>query len=202
MDQVLAAHDVDAQRDVLALALVGVAHADVDRFLLAVELHIGGEGGVLLLFGADHGQVRARLDVAVDDVVERDVGDDVAVRDDNVFRLVLLQEVDRARERVDLAAVLARDERGSLLGVGIRRQQGHARVLAGQIPVLCVADVVDEGLVLVLHQHAHAVDAAVYHVGEHKVDDAVAAAPLDSADRAVLGDLAEIVVVIECNDNA
>ena len=202
MDQVLAAHDVNAQRNMLALALVRVADADVDRFLLAVEFNISGERRVLGLFGADHGQVRARLDMAVDHVVERDVCDDVAVRDHNVFGLVLLQEVDRARERVDLAAVFAGDERGSLFGVGIRRQQGDARVLTGKVPVLRVADVVDQRLVFVLHQHAHAVDTGVYHVGEHEVNDAVTAAPLDCADRAVLGDLAKIVVIIECNDDA
>ena len=52
----------------LALALVAVSNADVNGFLLAVQLHIGGERGILLLLGAYHGQVCAGLDVAVDHV--------------------------------------------------------------------------------------------------------------------------------------
>ena len=202
MDEVLAVHDVDAERNVLALAFVRVADADIDRFLLAIELNIGGERRILLLLGADHGQIRTRFLVALDNLVERNVGDDVAVRDDNVVRLVLLEEVDRAGQRVDLAAVLAGHERRRLLGIGIRRKDGDARVLAGQVPVLRVADMVDEGLILVLHQDADAVDAGVHHVGQHEVYDAVASAPLDCGDRAVLGQLAQIVIVIKCNNNA
>ena len=105
VDQVLAAHDVNAECNVLALALVRIAHADIDRLLFAVELHIGGERRILGLLGADHGQVRAGFNMPVEHVVQRDVGDDIAVRDDNVFRLIFLQEVDRAGQCVDLAAV-------------------------------------------------------------------------------------------------
>ena len=202
MDEVLAAHDVNAERYVLALAVVGVADADVNGFLPAVQLHVGGERRILLLLGADHGEVGARLLVTLDNLVERNVRNDVAVRDDNVIRLVLLEEVNRTGQRIDLAAVLAGHERRSLLRVGIRRQDGDARVLAGQVPVLRVADMVDEGLVLVLHQDTDAVDAGVYHVGQHEVHDAVASAPLNRSHRAVLGQLAQIVIVIKCNNNA
>ena len=44
--------------------------------------------------------------------------------------------------------------------------------------------------------------AGVHHVGQHEVHDAVAAATLDCGDRAVLGQLAQIVIVIKCNNNA
>ena len=186
----------------LALAFVAVSNADVNGFLLAVQLHIGGERGILLLLGAYHGQVCAGLDVAVDHVIERYIGNNVAVRYDYIVCTVLLQEVNRTGQCVNLAAVLAGYQRRCLLGVGVRRQQGYAAVLAGKIPVLGIADVVDQGLVLVLHQYAHAVNAAVYHIGKHKVDNAIPAAPLYRTDRAVLGDLAEIVVGIKCNDHA
>ena len=128
--------------------------------------------------------------MAVDHVVERYIGNNVAVRYDYIVCTVLLQEVNRTGQCVDLAAVLAGYQRRRLLGVGIRRQHGYAAVLAGKIPVL------------VLHQYAHAVNAAVYHIGKHKVDNAIPAAPLYRTDRAVLGDLAEIVVGIKCNDHA
>ena len=107
------------KRQVLALALVGIAHADIDRFLFAVQLNIGRIRGILLLLGADHGQVRAGFDMPVEHVVQRDVGDNIAVRDHNVIRLVFLQEIDRAGQRVDLAAVLAGDERRGLARIRI-----------------------------------------------------------------------------------
>ena len=102
--------------------------------------------------------------MAVDHIVQRNVGDDIAVRDDDIVRTVLLQKIDRAGQRVNLAAVFARHKGRSLFRIGIRRQQRNAGILTGQVPILGVADMVDQGLVLILHQNAHTVDTGVYHV--------------------------------------
>ena len=65
-------------------------------------------------------------------------------------------------------------------GVGVRQaeggQQAQPAPAAGEVPILPAAQVVQQGLVIPLHDDAHIAHAGVGHAGEGEVDEPVATA--------------------------
>ena len=124
-----------------------------------------------------------------------DVADHVAVGENDVFLTGVVQETGDGRE-VFHAAV--RD--GACVAEG--RQDEQALSLAGEIPRLAGAEVVHQGLIVVLGDNADLVDAGVDHIGKRKIDQAVAAAEGHRAHGALFRQLADFLVVLVGEQNS
>ena len=74
----------------------------------------------------------------------------------------IFQEAANGIERFDLAV-------GSLSRCAERRQQVQTRALSRKVPCLAGAEVVHQGLVVILRDDADLVEAGVHHVGEGEV---------------------------------
>ena len=122
----------------------------------------------------------------VQHALERQVDDEVAVGQDDIFLPDALQIRPHARERVELAA---EGFAAVLALVGKRRQKLEPPVLARHIPGLAVADMVDETLIVAVQHDADIRDARVVHIGEHEVDGAVAPAERHGAGHTLLRQL-------------
>ena len=96
------------------------------------------------------------------------LADLVTRQDDDVFRVIVIDEAD----------VLVDGVCGALVPVGalcllVGRQGVHAAVQTVQIPGLAVADVLVQLLGLILGRDANGVDVGVHAVGQREVHDAV-----------------------------
>ena len=118
--------------------------------------------------GADGGDVRAGLDVLVHHVAEVYARGEVAAHDGDVVLLDVLDIAAHVLQRVYDALVLA--------GAGEGGQQLEAAALAGHVPLLAGAHVVEQGGVVALHDDAHVAHARVLKVAEGEVDEPVAPA--------------------------
>ena len=108
---------------------------------------------------------------------------------DHIVLADILQIVGHTGQGVHVAPVLA-----SPLRIAEGGQDPQAAVLAGQIPVLAGAHMVQQGLIALVDDHAHVGDAGVDIVGQHKVDQAVTAAERQRAGVAGAGQLTQIGV--------
>ena len=193
--QQLAAGDVDLHERTLA---GGHHRADLHAGDGLVFVH-GDVGGVLGVGALEaprvhEGDVRAGVDVLLDGLGEVRVVDGVAVGHHDVLLGGQAQEVAVGVERVQKARVhahvLARQE---------RRENGEA-LLAVEVPLAAGADVVHQGLVVLLGDDADVLDAGVHHGRELEVDDAVTARDRERGDRAKAGQFTEMDVVFTGED--
>ena len=76
-----------------------------------------------------------------------------------------------------------------------RRQDVQAAVAACEVPVLAGAEVVHEGLVVVVGQHADVRDAGVDDVGKHEIDQPVPAGERDGRHGPLGGQLRHLPLV-------
>ena len=148
---------------------VDVGLDDAELRGLADRHRQAGDGGQRVL-----GQVEVHhlAHVHLVDVVGAEDHDDVGAE--------VLDQVEVLVDGVGGAAVPA------FAHAHLRRHDGHeVGVRAAGAPH--VLDVLDQRLGLVLREHVHGADARVVHVGQHEVDDAVAAAEGNGGLGAVAG---------------
>ena len=113
----------------------------------------------------------------------------------DILRIAAAENRHGGLERFELAAV------GSGMAGGIRRQESDALAQL-EIPFLAVAEVVHQGLVVIFCDNADVADLGVCHVGQGKVDLAVAAAERDGGRGSLTGQLTHVVVVDIGENNA
>ena len=98
-------------------------------------------------------------------------------------------------QRFELAAV------GAGVAGGVRRQESDTLARL-EVPLLAVAEVIHQGLVIIFCDNADVADLGVCHVGQGKVDLAVAAAERDGGRGPLAGELAHVVVIDIGENNA
>ena len=176
--------------------------AEVDALAHALDAAVddvkGRHVGVLLggRLGEDR-DVRAGGLVGLVDLVEVDVEDEVGRGEDHGVGVAALEE----RLVVD---EVAQQEAGARAG-GAERGAGEdeqAAVLAVEVPVLAGAHVVDDGAVVVRHDHTHGADAAVHEVGQGKVNETIAAEVRQRRHRAALVERAGLLGGVVAGDEA
>ena len=146
--------------------------------------HIAGDGG------AYRRHVRAGLDMAAQHILQRQVDDKVAVRQQHIVLPDALEVVHHARQCLHLAPVLAAGAPALVIRKG--GQQRQAAVVEAEIPALAGAKMIQHRLALAVHDDAHVRDTGVDHGGQHKVDDPVIPAEGDGAVDAVGDQLPQI----------
>ena len=154
-----------------------------------VELKIGVVR-IARLRRADGGDVRARLDVRVQHVPQREVRHEVAVGQDDVLLPDAAQIVHHARKRFHAPAEAPVP--AAALAVGKRRQQRQAAVVAAEIPALARAEVIHHALALAVHDDAHVAHPGVDHAREREIHHAVVPRERDRPVDAVLDQLAQL----------
>ena len=128
--------------------------------------------------------------MAAQHVLQRQVDDQIAVRQQHVILPDALEVVHDAGQGLHLAAVLA--ARAPLFVVGKGGQQRQAAVVAAEIPALAGAQMIQHGLALAVHDDAHVCDTGVDHGGEHEVDDPIVSGKGDGAVDAVGDELPQV----------
>ena len=108
--------------------------------------------------------------MVLDQFVEVDGAQNAAVHEDDVLFLGILQEAHGGAQRLQLAAI------ARVVIRRVRRQELEAALFQVQVPLLAGADMVHQGLVVVLRDDADMTDAGIGHIGQGKVDLTVAAA--------------------------
>ena len=124
------------------------------------------------------------------DLVHRQVDGHITPGQQDIVLTDVLQIVIHASQGLHAAPVLAL----ALLGVAEGGQDAQAAVLAAQVPVLAGTQMVQQGLIALMDHHAHVGDAGVDAVGQHEVNQAVAAAEGQRAGVAGTGQLAQVGV--------
>ena len=146
--------------------------------------------------GVHDGDVRAAVLMIRHKLRDIRVVDDVGVAQHQIFLLGAGEIVGVGAQRIQHtrvhANILARQE---------RRQHLEAVILPVQIPLLAGADVIHQGVIILLHDDADVLDAAVDHRGQQEVNDAVATAHRQRRDGAGQGQLAQIGVIFAGVDN-
>lgn len=137
---------------------------------------------------ADNGDVRLVGDVALQHLLIIDVADRVAVAQEHVILLGVGQKAADGGKRLHPVV-----EGGAAVAEG--RQNEEAVPAAGEVPRLARAQMIHQGLVVALGDHAHLVDARIDHVGEGEVDQAVAPAEGNRSHGAVVGQLADALLM-------
>ena len=181
-EQDLLAHYIHLERGD-ALAGAGAAQED---FL--GEAVLADDEAVMLALGsvcaADGGDLRAGLDVLVHDVAEVYARGEAAAHEGDVVLLDVLNVPADVLEGVDYALILA--------GAGEGRQELEAAALAGHIPLLAGAHVVEQGGVVALHDDADVAHARVLQVAQRKVNEPVPAREGQGRARADHDQLAQV----------
>ena len=174
----------------------GKVHQHIGHIALAVQLH----GKIDHLFAVadaglgDHGDVPAALDMGGDDLGQVDVGKNGGVGHDDQFVIGAVgQEVHGIGQRLQLAAVAVN------LGLGVGGQKFQTALLQLQAPLLTVADVVHQGLVVVAGDDADMTDTGAGQIGQRPVHLTVAAAEGQGGHGALDGQLAKTRVVGKYN---
>ena len=141
-----------------------------------------------LALGGNQGDVTAAVDVGLHHGAEVHVADHMSICHHHIGRGILPEEIQSVAQLVQLAAVGLVE---ALAGIGGENLQ--AAVFAVQIPLLGVAQVGHQGVIVLLGQHAHAGDAGVDHVGQSKVHQTVTAAEGDSRHVTVMGKRVQLI---------
>ena len=126
----------------------------------------------------------------VDHIPQVDIGDDIAVAEQHVFGVVVADVAQSPLERLQAAPI---DPSGLAAGKG--RQQHQPAPFAGQVPWPSGTHMVHQGLVVHLGDDANIRDVRVDHAGEHKIDQAVAAAIGDATRGPVGGQAPQDLIV-------
>ena len=191
--QQLTLGDVDLQGSAVARR-----HGRTDFHARNLALFIDGEERVVLALGADglravrvkHGHIRALFHVVLERVGVIHIIDRVAVGQHDVFLTGEAQIGAVGFERIQQAGVNAH------VLAGQERRQHHKALLAVQIPLAAGTDVIHQGRVVLLRDHADVLNAAVHHRGKLEVDHAVTARDRKGGNRAQAGQLAEVDIVL------
>ena len=195
----------------------GLEHVDAhagERHVGAIR-HAGGIGGLLqerdqpVLFVDMHhaeagrlharhldaadGNVRAALDVELQHVLVVHLVDVIAGQDDDVLRLVGLDDVDVLIDRI----------RGAGVPLGFRYalargQDVEAFIAFRAEEVPAALQVADQAVRFVLCRHADAADARIHCVGQREIDDARLAAEIDRGLGADVGQLEQPAAAAAC----
>ena len=194
LQQLLGGENVHLQR-LVALGGVGAVQHIHDAAGV-IDLEVGGQLGIAgEVCGADRGNIRAAFQMGLEHGLQVDVAGHIAVRHDYIILFDVLYIAVNAIKRFHLTAEVAR-----LVREGGQHSQTTA--LTGQIPVLAAAQMIQQRLALLLHDHADVYNAGVDHVGEHEIDHAVAAAKGDRGDGAVAGQLTQMGIITIGEQNA
>ena len=122
------------------------------------------------LNGAVHdGNIRRAFDMLAEHFLIIDIDDDVAVGHDDVFLARAAQVAEVGAQRVEHALVNA-----GIIPREERRQNKQAVVLAVQVPFLAAAEMIHEGMIIPLRNHADVARAGIDQAGHLKVDHAIA----------------------------
>ena len=159
-DQVFAQHlpgeDVNPHRGQIALGLLGLFLKFNDA-VVRVDVHDAERRGDLPRHGADgDGAVGLGVDVRAEHLVVVHLIDVIARKNQNIVRVVLLDEADVLVDGVCRAAVPL-----AALGRHVRWQHEHAAVVQVEVPRLAGADVAVEFERPVLRQHADGIDLRI-----------------------------------------
>ena len=145
----------------------------------------------------EHGHIEAVLLVIIEQLAQIQIGNVGAVGQQHVLLIGAGQELGDILQRAEAAqVVILRRFRGE------GGQQVEAGGLAGQIPRLAAADMVHQGLIVVVGDDANLADAGADHVGQREVDQAVTAAEGDGRHGADAGQLRDAAVVRVGKDDA
>ena len=148
----------------------------VDKDLIGLAVLIGEIGHAEALgigtVGADGGDRSAGLAVLLHGLGQVDVGAHVAQHQHKVLGVDVLDVGADRDQSFHGAGVVAAVVLGQTEGGQHSQTAGTAR----HIPGFAAAQVVEQGLVVALHNDAHIDDAGVAHGGEGEVDDSVSAA--------------------------
>ena len=185
--QQLLGQDIELQRLQRLVGGGGVDGQVGDAAGLA-DLHIfGGAGGAPEGGGADDGDVGPGVQVLLEHVGHGQVQGQIAPAHDDIVLADVVQVVRHPGQGVHGAAVVP-----APAGIAEGGQDAQAAVLAAQVPVLAGAQVVQEGLIVLVDDDAHVGDAGIDIVGEHKVDEAVAPAEGERTGVAGTGELTQV----------
>ena len=166
--QLLPGEDVDAHGGLVALRLLWLLF-EFDDPVVRVCVHDAEAGRFLPRNGTNRdGRVRAVADVIIQHGVVIHLVDMVAAEDQDIVRIILLDEGHVLIDGVGRSAVPLAAADG-LIG----RQDENAAVGDVQIPGSAAADVGVQLQGLILRQHADGVNAAVGAVAQREVDDPV-----------------------------
>ena len=167
------------------------AHFHAGDGLILGDGQVGGivHVGAGQILAVEQGDVRAGGDVIVNGLGEVRVVDRVAVGHNDVLLGGQAQEVAVGVDGVDQAGIHAHVLTGQ-----VRRQDVEAN-LAMQVPLAAGADVVHQGLIVLLGDHADVLDAGVHHGRELEVDHAIAAGDRERGHGALAGQFTEVNIV-------
>ena len=116
--------------------------------------------------------------------------DDIAVRDRHIIRRGTAQIAQHPGKGFQRAAAEA-----GAAGGGIGREKGDAAPLAGKIPLLAGADMLHQGMIIVLHHNGDGIHPGVGHAGKDEVHQAVAAGKRNRAHGTLRGQPAQRAVM-------
>ena len=193
----LAADDEQAHGGKILLACA-VVDGHVRHAVIRVDLHGQIE---LLLPVADavlhhDGDVRARGGVGLDDLFQIDGAQHAAVGQNDIFLRGDFQEIHGGIQRLELAPVAA------VVAHGKRRQEFQAALTELEVPLLPGADVVHEGLIIVLRDDADMADGGIRHVRQGEIDLTIAPAVGQGRHGALVRQLTEGAVIDIRKDDA
>ena len=129
--------------------------------------------------------------MGLDELVQIEVISDVGIAHHHVFLFLVRQKIHDAGQGLHAAAVHLD------VGLGVGGHQIQAAPLAGEVPLTAGAQMVHQGMVVLLDDDGDIADARVGETGQHEVDHAVAPAEGDGRHRALghhLGDQAVICI--------
>ena len=180
-----------------AFAIGGAVEEDLlDKAVFADNIAVGQAVGQLI--GADRSHRVAAAHMLFHQRDEIDVGAQIAEHQHDVLLGNVADVLAHGVESFHRAGVVAL----VVLGQTERRQDAQAAGLAVEIPGLAAADVVEQGLIIALHDDADVADAGIDHGGEGQVDQAVAAAEGQRSRRAVGDEITQSGVGAIGEDNS
>ena len=163
---------------------------DVGNAAVLVLFEIAAVVGTEAVIAAHHGDVRAGGDVFFIDLLQGEVGHQVAVHQGHI---VLADGIQIGADALQGFHLTAEGQGSPILLIVEGRQDLEAAMLTGKIPILTGAQVVQQGLVLAVKDHTHVSGAGVHQVGQGKVHSAVTAAYGDGCAGADLPQFLQVV---------
>ena len=125
-----------------------------------------------------------------------DTGDAVAIRDDNIVLVSVIQKTRNALERLETVRI--RDVRF----IGIRRKKNDTAVLTCEIPILTASEMIEKGLIVVLRDDADRRNSRIHHIGKREIDQTITSAVRDGRHRSVTGELRNVFIMYVGKNNS
>ena len=119
----------------------------------------------------------------------------ICICHNNIFFFLFSQIIQCMIQRLDTSTVQIHSF------LRIRRPDGQSTVLTNQIPLTTGTKVIHQRMIFFTHQYGYAIDAAVYHAGEHKVDQTVTACKRNGSHQPLINQFRDkrIIVIRENN---